>query len=77
MEISSGSLLVVVFAVAKCHIFPTNFSDLEVDTICSLLGTIVIKAQNKNINGEVRESIIPRLTIELNGFGITNIPIAC
>nr|DAT52845.1 MAG TPA: hypothetical protein [Caudoviricetes sp.] len=59
----------------KRHRGCTDFSNLEVNSVVSFSGSIVVEAQDENIDGKIAEGGVANLAIDGDGLHVTNRPI--
>jgi len=57
-------------------ILSADFANLEVNFVIPFLAAVVVEAQNEGVDGQIGESEVPNLAVDLNGLHITNRPIA-
>ena len=76
IEIAIVVLITVILAIAKGNRCGADFANLEVNFVIPFLAAVVVEAQNEGVDGQIGESEVPNLAVDLNGLHITNRPIA-
>ena len=74
IEIAIVALITVILAIAKGNRCGADFANLEVNFVVPFLAAVVVEAQNEGVDGQIGESEVPNLAVDLNGLHITNRP---
>ena len=72
VEIAVAALAAAILAITQANVFPSDLADLEMDPIGALPAAVVVKADNKGVNGQIGKSEIPHLAVDGDPLGVAH-----